>query len=623
MPPFRFPFTATRWQVVTYLLGVALFSISFLVFLNSSISFVITERIGQRSRVGDAVGTLGFADEALALLACPLWGMLSDRVGVRAVAVAGYLIVGVALAGLVMSKNVYPDLLLGRLAFSLGGAATATMVTAILPSMTLPVQGSRIESRPLSSQANGHNVTPSISSELTITPTRYQSSSSRQESRDGPIGETTDASTSQLAGLVGMFTGLGALLALVVFLPLPARFQKRGATSGEAVADSFFIVGAVAIVVSLFCFVGLRNLPGEEHKGWSALFGKMKEGNKYDGLPSSSENAEDEQLQLSYLHLLGTSVRLGVQDTNIGLGYLGGFVARASSVAISLFIPLFVNAYFISSGICNPDPNTPGMPADPGEVKRRCAQAYVVAAKLTGTSQLVALICAPIFGYLSGRYTRFNVPLLLAAFAGIAGYTAFGLLKSPDPSSEDGTAGVYFIVALLGISQIGAIVCSLGLLGRGIQGGDAALDRAMQSNGTPITSPSLAPSSRRDSVAAGANIASTVLNESSPLIPSHIRRIQLSPHSSRARLKGSIAGIYSLGGGAGILLLTKAGGVMFDQVDVGAPFWLMAGFNGLLFIVGVVCSVIEWAKQKREENFISWQRDMERESTPVDAGGGG
>lgn len=78
-------FTATRLQVVTYLLGVALFSISFLVFLNSSISFVITDLIGQKESVGDAVGTLGFADELLALVACPLWGIASDRLGIRTV----------------------------------------------------------------------------------------------------------------------------------------------------------------------------------------------------------------------------------------------------------------------------------------------------------------------------------------------------------------------------------------------------------------------------------------------------------------------------------------------------------------------------------------------------------
>lgn len=79
------PFTATNLQVATYLLGVALFSISFLVFLNSSVSFVVTDLIGQKDGVGDAVGTLGFADELVALLACPFWGIVSDRLGVRTV----------------------------------------------------------------------------------------------------------------------------------------------------------------------------------------------------------------------------------------------------------------------------------------------------------------------------------------------------------------------------------------------------------------------------------------------------------------------------------------------------------------------------------------------------------
>lgn len=78
-------FTASRWQVATYLLGVCPFSIAFLVFLNSSVSFVITDLIGQSKDVGNAVGTLGFADELVALIACPLWGLLSDRIGVRLV----------------------------------------------------------------------------------------------------------------------------------------------------------------------------------------------------------------------------------------------------------------------------------------------------------------------------------------------------------------------------------------------------------------------------------------------------------------------------------------------------------------------------------------------------------
>lgn len=78
-------FTASRGQVATYLLGVCPFSIAFLVFLNSSVSFVITDLIGKSDGVGDAVGTLGFADELVALVACPVWGLLSDRIGVRTV----------------------------------------------------------------------------------------------------------------------------------------------------------------------------------------------------------------------------------------------------------------------------------------------------------------------------------------------------------------------------------------------------------------------------------------------------------------------------------------------------------------------------------------------------------
>lgn len=83
MSPRPALFTATRLQTATYLLAVCLFSIAFLVFVNASISFVVTDLIGRHHGVGDAVGTLGFADELLALVACPAWGMLSDRIGVR------------------------------------------------------------------------------------------------------------------------------------------------------------------------------------------------------------------------------------------------------------------------------------------------------------------------------------------------------------------------------------------------------------------------------------------------------------------------------------------------------------------------------------------------------------
>lgn len=119
------PFSAstTAAQALTYLLGISLFSISFLVFLNSSVSFVVTDLIGQKKKVGNVVGTLGFADELVALVACPAWGLVSDRLGVRWVAALGYTIIAAALAVFVQAKNVYPQLLLARIFFAVGASA--------------------------------------------------------------------------------------------------------------------------------------------------------------------------------------------------------------------------------------------------------------------------------------------------------------------------------------------------------------------------------------------------------------------------------------------------------------------------------------------------------------------
>lgn len=51
--------------------------------MNSAVSFVVTDLINLEHGHGNAVGTLGFADELLALVACPFWGLISDRIGAR------------------------------------------------------------------------------------------------------------------------------------------------------------------------------------------------------------------------------------------------------------------------------------------------------------------------------------------------------------------------------------------------------------------------------------------------------------------------------------------------------------------------------------------------------------
>ena len=81
---------ASRLQIAVYFFGICPGSIALLVFLNATISFVITDIIHQRKGVGDATGSLGFADEIVAVIACPVWGLISDRVGVRTVSLPNY-----------------------------------------------------------------------------------------------------------------------------------------------------------------------------------------------------------------------------------------------------------------------------------------------------------------------------------------------------------------------------------------------------------------------------------------------------------------------------------------------------------------------------------------------------
>ena len=222
----------------------------------------------------------------------------------------GYTIIGLALVSLVQAKDVFPELLLARLFFSIGGAAASTMVTAILPSMIAPRKksnGSSQPSKPLSA-SDGHNFPPSISSELTVTPQRLLQ---RSNSRSPP----NELSPTRLAGIVGLFSGCGALLALGLFLRLPEIIQRGGVSPGQALADSYYIVGVLSLILALLCFFGLRQLNGEDEKGWR---------NFVYGRP---ENPPSEE---SNLKSLADAVTLGFKNPLLGMGYLGGFVARAS-----------------------------------------------------------------------------------------------------------------------------------------------------------------------------------------------------------------------------------------------------------------------------------------------------
>lgn len=469
----------------------------------------------------------------------------------------GYSIISVALIVFVQCKNVYPQLLFGRLLFSLGGAAASTMVTAILPTMSFvppvgPVAQSGLASDLCSSDR--HAGTDSVVSDLTITPARYHSG--RDQHDDVAPPSESSRSTSQIAGYVGMFTGIGALIALSLFLPLPARFQRRHITPAHALQYSYYLVAGVAFALAVVCFFGFIQLQGDFVKAEKASKDEAKSGS-WTG-----------QLRGRFVALwrpLYDAALAGFQHSEIGLGYLGGFVARASSVAISLFVPLLVNASFLGSGLCSVETN--GQPNGLPDIQRRCPRAYIVAAQLTGVSQLVALLCAPLFGYASARSKIQNLPLMLACAAGIIGYPLFAAQFSPDDKDTSRRVVAFVAVCMIGISQIGAIVCSLGTLSHGVLEANA--------DEKPVNG-SVLPEEDEDETA-------NLLEQDKPS--------SRKPFSS---LKGSIAGVYSFYGGAAILILTKLGGSLFDSASYGAPFYIMAIFNTILL---TACLSISFARR--------------------------
>ncbi|KAF4121137.1 Major Facilitator Superfamily, partial [Geosmithia morbida] len=555
-----------------------------------SVSFVITDLIGTKTGVGDIVGTLGFADELVALVACPAWGLVSDRLGVRWVSAMGYTIIGLALMIFVQARNVYPQLLLARILFAVGGSAAATMVTATLPCLTDDTGAVESKDGPdgkQQSRVSRQSIAFSVESEATITPERYTRLASAYAQ------STTRSKASTLSGYVGLATGCGALVALSLFLPLPTRFGSRdGVTQAQAVAYSFYVVGSISLAVAVFVLFGLRNLKGEEGKGWGVLLGlrggeeeaSVNNDDDDDGGVGSSRNRRSRSQSLGgtagyhykarrgsaipYLRLMKESVLLGLSDSRIALGYVGGFVARASTVAISLFIPLFVNTFFIGNGFCHGSPNDPSP-----ELKEECRAAYVLSSILTGVAQLAALVCAPVFGYLSRRRGPVNWPIVVSTVLGMVGYVVFPQLSSPelkDAGGRGGTPAILLVVSLIGISQIGAIVCSLGSLSQGVLTVEIPAHAAAAA-AAHAAEASIAPDQDEST-------------EADPLIRISTRDTRI----ERTRLKGSIAGVYSLCGGAAILILTKLGGYMFDRVSTGAPFYMMALFNGVLLVVSLL-----------------------------------
>ncbi|KAJ3370191.1 hypothetical protein GGF31_004248 [Allomyces arbusculus] len=464
------------------------FTVAFFVYMSSATAFVLSEILGLKEGQGNAAGSLAFYDELLSMVMVVVWGVLSDRVGRRVVCTIGFLLMGAGMLVYPLARNLYPQLLLARLLYALGGAACSCMLTAVLADCAGKLRG-------------------------------------------------------RISGLVGLVSGLGALLGVFVFLPFPAWLEtKFSIPLGRGVQDAFFATGVLAVL-----FAGVFWVTASRSFATST---------------TASAPATPQRSWLAQAKLGLTAAK----DWRVAAAYAAGFAARGNTVIVTLFVPLWVNQYYITNGLCA----VTGLdPSDENAVKTSCRAAFTRASVVSGVVQTFALIGAPLWGLLMDRFATTDVDV--SDEEEVPALSATSPLLSPPlvPSRRHrGARTQYSTLPLLATCVVAALGYLLLFLTSDPRQGSVfpiAFLVGFGEIGTVITSVAM--------VAAG----------------------YVDPSA-----RGAVAGAYSLSGAVGILAATKLGGVLFDAWTATAPFLLMAGVHVVVAGVAAVGVVVEARRARRQ-----------------------
>jgi hypothetical protein len=377
-------------------------------------------------------------------------------------------------------------------------------------------------------------------------------------------------------------TGVGALIAVFFLLRLPtllASIHDRKAPSDlpddegdEAVRrgtrEAFYLVSALSLVVAIILAFGLKmDSPStvEPSKSTRRSRDEVVEDNAQStssAAPASPRRARRQRLKqrlgskssASSRLLSGTrSLFAGIfagfglaqNDLSLSLGYLSGGLARACTIATTVFIPILVTRFFYTSGLCStlPSPDIP-----PSELKRSCRQAFTVASILSGVIQLIALLLSPLVGFMCEALT----PAMTILIATTIGTASFLVLSLALPNDGDPRSAIAWVAAVgIGFCQIANIVASL----------------------------ALCAAAKTKAAAAAATLQSSQTDNDGT--------VETSTANRKSTSGGSIAGAYSATGGLFILIISKLGGSLSD-LYAPAAFLLIAFMAALTSIVSLI-----------------------------------
>ncbi|MDH2427245.1 MFS transporter [Sphaerisporangium sp. TRM90804] len=324
-------------------------------FLPSTQPHILTTILGvPESAQGRVVGLLGFSAELAMIVSLAWYGALADRFGRRVIVVAGLVLcaLGCALFPFAGDTAVLVAL---RVVFGLGVAAINAMLSTIA------------------------------------------------------IDYVRSRSRGKSYGLIGVFGGLGAVVAVLLLARLPQTMERQGLEPVAATRLAFLLIAGGILVLALVLWLTLSR---------------------------ASVAGTHERVPLPRL------VREGVvlaRDPGVALSYAASFVARADLAVVVGFMTLWIVDYATSER---------GMSS---------AEALARAGSVVAISQTVALVCAPVFGWLGDRMPRQNLVIIAQAVAAAA-YLSTLLVSDPL-----GT-GMIVVAVLIGVGEIAGITTAGPLL---------------------------------------------------------------------------------------------------------------------------------------------------------------
>ncbi|OBA20436.1 hypothetical protein METBIDRAFT_44271 [Metschnikowia bicuspidata var. bicuspidata NRRL YB-4993] len=485
--------------------------ISLVVFLLASQPFYLSDVIGiSPDQIGKVTGSLGVVDELMVIATSPLIGTLNDRLqgmawkagsmpsGPRILQLAGFGALALALLGYgQLAAGFVWRLYVLRSVFAVGVAAVMGIAVVMLhEASNSDFTWLQIKFWTRADDPRG----------LLLADDPAQASDADEDQlfmEDGEWAATQKQKQShgKLSALLGLCAGLGAILAVAVFLPLPARLSLRHTdwSTAKCLEASYTILGAAAVVCGALVFVG----------GYDSV----KQRRIVDGSRAADEpNA-------SYVQLMREAVIVSLNSRQLQLAYMGGFIARCTAIATSVFTPLIVYKFYLATGTCgSPEPRADAPPDN------NCYNAFIFLAVLTGVASVASLVSAPAWSYVvDAPKMGCLFALLVASVLNCTGCFALCVLGLGSAVYDPRNAACFILLSVIGVAQMGLIISSMSLVSKAGQLFEDAEHRVI----------------------------------------------------------GSITGLYNLSGGMGILLISKLGGTWSDRWVFG-PFFILGLFNLLL-----------------------------------------